>query len=192
MIPFWFHRNCANSHVLTVALSWLFNWKRANYKEHFYELINCCNKGIHNSFITITHTHTHTHTHTYIYIYIYTRNKTLKCKGKVTCTLVQALRLCTGPTARRESRGIALLFRDHGTRRGWGVSVTSRPLFTPGKTRYPLYRRMVGSMGGLDRCGKSRPPPGVDPRTVQAVAIRYTNWATRPMQYNIICVIYIV
>jgi len=37
---------------------------------------------------------------------------------KVKCTLVQALRLCTGRTAHRGSRGIALLFHDHGTRRG--------------------------------------------------------------------------
>jgi len=54
------------------------------------------------------------------------------------CTLVQALRLCTGHTAHRGSRGIALLFLDHGTRRGWGVSVTPRPLFTPGKDRVPI------------------------------------------------------
>jgi hypothetical protein len=40
------------------------------------------------------------------------------------CTLVQAPRPCTGRTARRGSRGIALPFHDHGTRRGWGVSVT--------------------------------------------------------------------
>jgi len=33
-------------------------------------------------------------------------------------TLVQALRFCTGRTAHRASRGIALLFHDHGTRRG--------------------------------------------------------------------------
>ena len=39
-------------------------------------------------------------------------------KVKVKCTLVQAQRLCTGRTARRGSRGIALLFHDHGTRRG--------------------------------------------------------------------------
>ena len=39
-------------------------------------------------------------------------------KGKVKCTLVQALRLCTGHTAHRGSRGIALLFLDHGTGRG--------------------------------------------------------------------------
>ena len=39
-------------------------------------------------------------------------------KLKVKYTLVQALRLCTGRTAHRRSRGIALLFLDHGTRRG--------------------------------------------------------------------------
>ena len=51
----------------------------------------------------------------------------LKCSGavdfapqmvKVKVTLVQALRLCTGRTAHRGSRGIALPFHDHGTRRG--------------------------------------------------------------------------
>ena len=54
-------------------------------------------------------------------------------KAKVKCTVVQALRLCTGRTAHRGSRGIALTFHDNGTRRGWGVSVTPRPFFTPGK-----------------------------------------------------------
>jgi hypothetical protein len=33
-------------------------------------------------------------------------------------TLVQALKLCTGCTAHMGSRGIALPFPDHGTRRG--------------------------------------------------------------------------
>jgi hypothetical protein len=37
---------------------------------------------------------------------------------KVKVALVQALRLCTGRTAHRGSRGIALPFHDHGTRRG--------------------------------------------------------------------------
>ena len=39
-------------------------------------------------------------------------------KVKVKCTLVLGLRLCTGCMAHRRSRGIALLFHDHGTRRG--------------------------------------------------------------------------
>jgi len=36
----------------------------------------------------------------------------------VKCTVVQVLRLCTGRTAPRGSTGMALLFHDHGTRRG--------------------------------------------------------------------------
>jgi len=39
------------------------------------------------------------------------------CK-RIKCTLVEVLRLCTGQTAHRGSRGIALLFLDHGTKRG--------------------------------------------------------------------------
>ena len=39
-------------------------------------------------------------------------------KLKVKVTLVQALKLCTGRTAHRGSRGIALPFHDHGTRMG--------------------------------------------------------------------------
>jgi hypothetical protein len=35
----------------------------------------------------------------------------VKVKVKVQCTLVQTLRLCTGRTAHRGSRGIALLYR---------------------------------------------------------------------------------
>jgi hypothetical protein len=38
----------------------------------------------------------------------------------------------------------------------------------------------VSPRAGLDRCGKSRPPPGFDPRTVQSVASHYTDYATRP------------
>ena len=72
----------------------------------------------------------------------YTNVKFHICKSlvkvKVKCTLVQALRLCTGRTAHRGSRGIALLFHDHGTRRVWGVSVTPRPLFTAGKDPVPI------------------------------------------------------
>jgi hypothetical protein len=60
------------------------------------------------------------------------------CKVKVKWTLVQALRLCTGCMAHRRSRGIALPFHNHSTRGGWVVSVTPRPLFTPGKDPVPI------------------------------------------------------
>jgi len=59
-------------------------------------------------------------------------------KKKLHCTLVQALRLCTGHPAHRRSRGIAVLFLDHGTKRGWVVNVTPRPLFTPVKDPVPI------------------------------------------------------
>ena len=48
----------------------------------------------------------------------------------------------------------------------------------PGKTRYPLYRRLGGPQGRTGQVGKISPPPGFDPRTVQPVASRYTHWAT--------------
>jgi hypothetical protein len=33
----------------------------------------------------------------------------------------------------------------------------------------------MGHRAGLDMCGKSRPPPGFDPRTIQPVASRYND-----------------
>jgi hypothetical protein len=67
------------------------------------------------------------------------------CKAK--CTLVQALRLCTGRRAHTGNKGIALLSHDHGTRRGWGVSIAPRPLFTPGKDPVPILQEAVWAPG---------------------------------------------
>ena len=103
---------------------------------------------------------------------------------KVKCTLVQALRLCTGRTAHTESGRIALVFLDRGTRRGWGVSVTPRPLFTP-------WRRpgthctggWVGPRARLDRCGKSRPVQTYNRHrnVVEATNCPYVFWlSVRP------------
>ena len=101
-------------------------------------------------------------------------------KVKIKCTLVQALRLCIDRTTHRGSRGIALLFLDHGTRRGWGVSVTPWPLFTPGKDPVPIVQEAGRTQGRSGQVRKISPPPGSDPRTVQLVASRYTYWATGP------------
>ena len=101
-------------------------------------------------------------------------------KVKVKCTLVQALRLCTGRTAHRGSRGIALLFLYHGTRRGEGSASRPGRSLRPGKTRYPLYRRLGGPQGRSGQVRKISLPPGFDPRTVQPVASRYTDYATQP------------
>jgi hypothetical protein len=101
---------------------------------------------------------------------------------KVKCTLVQTLRLCTGHTAHRGSRDIALPFHDHDTRSGEGSASRPGRSLSPGKPRYPLYRRLGGPQG---RSGQVRkislpPPPGFDALIVQPVASLYTDWATRP------------
>ena len=106
-------------------------------------------------------------------------------KVKVKCTLVQALRLCIGRTPHRGSRGIALPVHDHGTRRGWGVSVTPQPLLTPGKRRYPLYWRLGGPQGRSGQVRKILSPPGFDPQNIQPVASRYTDYANRPTHQNL-------
>ena len=80
---------------------------------------------------------------------------------KVKCTLVQALRLCTGLTVHRGSRGIARLFLDHGSRRGWGVSVTPRPLFTPGKDPVPILQEARWAPGPVWTGAKNLTPTGI-------------------------------
>ena len=99
-------------------------------------------------------------------------------KGKAKCTLVHALRLCTGRTVHRVRRRIALLFLDHGARRGEGWALRPGHSLPLGMTRYLLYRRLGGPQGRSGQVRKiSPPPPGFNPRTVQPVASRYTDWA---------------
>ena len=81
--------------------------------------------------------------------------------------------------AQRVGRGIALLFHDRGNIRGWVVSSTPRPLFTPGKTRYPFYRKLGGPQGRFGRA-ENLFLTGIRSRTVQPVVSHYTDWATRP------------
>jgi len=70
-------------------------------------------------------------------------------------------RLCTGCTAHRESRGIGPLFHDHGTRRGLGVSVMPRPLFTPGKDPVPIVQEAGWAPGLVWAGAKNLTPTGI-------------------------------
>ena len=82
-------------------------------------------------------------------------------KVKIKVTLVQTLRLCTGRTAHRGSRRTGLLFFDHGTRRGeWSLSRPGRS-FPPGKTQYPLYRRLGCPQGRSGQVRKISSPTGI-------------------------------
>ena len=59
--------------------------------------------------------------------------------------------------AQRVGRGIALLFHDHSTWRGWVVSSTPRPHFTPGKDPVPILQEAGWAPGSVWTGGKSRP-----------------------------------
>jgi len=59
--------------------------------------------------------------------------------------------------AQRMGRGIVLLFHDHGTRRGWVVSRTPRPHFTPRKDPIPIVQEAGWAPGPVWLGGKSRP-----------------------------------
>ena len=86
-------------------------------------------------------------------------------KVKVNCTFVQAMRLCTGRTAHRGSRGIALPFHDHGTRRGVrGQRQAAAALYPRERPGNHCTGGWVGPRAGLERCGKSRPHRDSIPR----------------------------
>ena len=60
---------------------------------------------------------------------------------------------------------------------GVGGQRHSPTALASGKSTYPLYKKLGGPQGRSGRVGKISPPPGFDPRTVQPVASRYTDWA---------------
>jgi hypothetical protein len=80
---------------------------------------------------------------------------------KAKCTLVQELRFCTGRTAHRGSRGMAVSLLDHGTRRGWGVSITPRPLFTTGKEPVPILQEAGWAPGPVWTGAENLAPTGI-------------------------------
>ena len=59
--------------------------------------------------------------------------------------------------AKRVGRGIALLFHDRGTRKGWVVSSTPRPHFTRWKDSVPIVQEAGWSPRPVWTSGKSRP-----------------------------------
>ena len=82
-------------------------------------------------------------------------------RQKVKCTLVQALRISTSRAAHRGSRGIALPFHDHGTRRGEGSASRPGRSLPAVKTRYPLYNRLGGPQGRSGQVRQISRPTGI-------------------------------
>jgi len=52
---------------------------------------------------------------------------------------------------------------------GVGGQLHAPAALPPGKTRYPLYRRLGKPQGQSEQVQKISPPPGIDPRTAQPV-----------------------
>ena len=93
----------------------------------------------------------------------------------INCTLVQALRVCTGRAA---YRGVEVqLYPFMTTALEGGEESASRPgrSLPPRKTQYPLYRRHSGPQGWSRQVRKILPLPGFIPRTVQPIASPYTE-----------------
>ena len=56
----------------------------------------------------------------------------------------------------------------------------TRPQLTPGKDPVPIVQEAGWASGPVWTGAKISCPPGFDPRTVQPVSSRYTDYATRP------------
>jgi hypothetical protein len=113
------------------------------------------------------------------------------CHERIKCTLAQALTICTGRTAHRGSRGTALPFYDHGTRRGWGVSVTPRPLFIPGKDPVSIVQEAGWAPGpvwiGVENLAPHRDSISDRPARSQLLyRLRYlAHWRTSGFTLNV-------
>jgi len=100
---------------------------------------------------------------------------TNKCKGKVFPLQARC--------AQRMGRGIALLFHDRGTRRGWVVSSTLRPHFTPGKDPVSILQEAGWAPGPVWTGGKPRPHRDSIPnRPARSQSVyRLSYWAHLPI-----------
>jgi len=87
----------------------------------------------------------------YIYIYIFYRIIIHIVKVEVKWSRYRP------GVAQRAGRVTALLFHDRGARRGWVVSSTPRPHFTPGIDPVPILQEAVWAPGPVWTGGKSRP-----------------------------------
>jgi len=79
--------------------------------------------------------------------------------------------------AQKGSRGIAVLFSLTSALDGGGWSMPRSGRFTSGKeTSYPSYIRLGEPQRLSGQVWKILPPLGFDPRTVEPVASRYTDY----------------
>ena len=66
---------------------------------------------------------------------------------------------------------------------GWAGNATPLSLYHQERPSTKCIEGWTVSRPALDRCGKSRLPPEFDPRTVQPVVSRYTDYAIPAQDY---------
>jgi hypothetical protein len=71
---------------------------------------------------------------------------------------------------------------DLGIRMGEGSASRPGRTLPPGETWYQFYGRLSGPQGLSGQVRKISPPRGFDPRTVQPVGSRYTDYARRQLE----------
>jgi hypothetical protein len=74
--------------------------------------------------------------------------------------------------AHSKSRGIDILFFNHGTKWEWEFNTTPQLIYP----RNAWYRRLGGPQGQYSQVWKSSSPLGLDPQTVQPVVRHYTDY----------------
>ena len=94
---------------------------------------------------------------------------------KKKCTLVQALRLCTGGTAHRGSIGIAVIFHDRGTRRDEGSASRPGRCLPTGKDPVSIVQEAGWAPGPVWTGAENLSSTGIRSRTFLPVASRYTD-----------------
>ena len=115
----------------------------------------CCYRSVHNSkhvegkvWSGTGHLYTNS---TFVYLEHNTWKLMVRIKKKVKWSRYRP------GVAQRVGRGIALLFHDRGTRKGWVVSSTPRTYFTLGKEPVPILQEAVWALGSVCTGGKSSP-----------------------------------
>jgi hypothetical protein len=84
-----------------------------------------------------------------------------QCNNTLKLCLVLKFTLSQASWPWRGGRGITMPTLNLGTRRGWVVSNMPQQLYPPGKTWYPLYRRLSGPQGRSGHVQKIPPPTGI-------------------------------
>ena len=93
--------------------------------------------------------------------------------------------------AQRVGRGISVLWHDRGTRRGWVVSSTPRPHFTPGKDPVPILQEAGWAPGPVWTGGKISSPPVFVPGPSSPVAQSLYRLSYRAHNSTVIRMLYI-